>query len=469
MTAQSTSARATIIHGYFATPDDHWFGWLADQLGTLGLRVSVPTLPNPQNPEPHEWENAVARAVGTPDENAVIVAHSLGCLTVLRYLCSLHDPWRLGTLVLVAGFTEQLPSLPDLDRYIGNGCDLDGLRDHIDHIVVLRSDNDPLVPAELTDRLAEELGVRTDIVPDAGHFLATDGCTTLPDALDVVGNPTSDATRNSSSAVVVGGGGLSAIGWSTGVLAALEEQGVLRLRNQDLVVGTSAGAAVAAAVLQSGTAVLEFDHMVRKSCRNEESAPDSDLSTVFPEVIGIHDRETPVQEKARDFLRLTGRAVTVDPRRRRSSIASRLHSDNWPDANLIVTTVDDSGCSRRFTRTSGVSLVDAVTASCAVPGLWPAVDLDGRAYMDGGTFSLTNAEIAASADQVLVLQPMPEAPGYATPARSEVYARATVLEPSDRSREGFGENPFDPDVRGIAAVLGYEDGLRAAARLEVTE
>lgn len=186
MTAQSTSGRATIIHGYFATPDDHWFRWLADQLESLGLHTSVPTLPNPQNPDPEAWEDAVAAAVGTPDEHTVIVAHSLGCLTALRHLRSLRGPWRVGTLILVAGFTEHLPSLPDLDNYIGDGCDLNGIRDHIDRIVVLRSDNDPLVPAELTDRLSEQLGVRIQVVPGAGHFLATDGFTTLPDAVDAV-------------------------------------------------------------------------------------------------------------------------------------------------------------------------------------------------------------------------------------------------------------------------------------------
>jgi predicted acylesterase/phospholipase RssA len=34
-------------------------------------------------------------------------------------------------------------------------------------------------------------------------------------------------------------------------------------------------------------------------------------------------------------------------------------------------------------RMSGVSLVDAVAASCAVPGIWPPVTIAGRRYMDG--------------------------------------------------------------------------------------
>jgi len=52
----------------------------------------------------------------TPDEGTVVVAHSLGCLSVLRRLRSLTGPWRLGTLVLVAGFLEPLPALPRAGR-----------------------------------------------------------------------------------------------------------------------------------------------------------------------------------------------------------------------------------------------------------------------------------------------------------------------------------------------------------------
>jgi NTE family protein len=89
------------------------------------------------------------------------------------------------------------------------------------------------------------------------------------------------------------------------------------------------------------------------------------------------------------------------------------------------------------------------------------VTIDGVDYVDGGTYSLTNAELAAHADRVLVLRPQPELPAYVTAERQQLLDRAVVLEPSERARAGFGADPFDPDVRGVAAVLGYEDGLAA--------
>lgn len=105
---------------------------------------------------------------------------------MLRHLASLQGRWRLGTLVLVSGFVDRLPVLPELDEFIGGGCDVSSLADHIDQIVVMRSDNDPLVPVASTDRLAKLFGISAQVVPGAGHFLADDGVTSLPQVRDAV-------------------------------------------------------------------------------------------------------------------------------------------------------------------------------------------------------------------------------------------------------------------------------------------
>ncbi|GAA2255569.1 hypothetical protein GCM10010145_24670 [Streptomyces ruber] len=186
MTTATTARRATIIHGYGATPQDHWFGRLAEELGASGIPAAVPALPEPADPDPGQWAEAVHAAVGVPDGSSFVVAHSLGCLAVLRHLRSLSGPWRLGTLVLVSGFVDRLPALPRLDPFVGDGCDLEGLGDRVDRLLVLRSDADPYVPPGHTDRLAALLGTCAEVIPGAGHFLASDGVTSLPWALAAV-------------------------------------------------------------------------------------------------------------------------------------------------------------------------------------------------------------------------------------------------------------------------------------------
>ncbi|MFF5482168.1 RBBP9/YdeN family alpha/beta hydrolase [Streptomyces sp. NPDC012935] len=187
MAIGTTQRHASIIHGYGASPGDHWFGWLREQLSADGIPATIPALPNPQNPDPAQWMETVRADLGTPDENQIVVAHSLGCLTVLRYLRTLQGPWHLGTLVLVSGFVDQLPALPELDSYIGDGCDVAGLREHLGRLTVFRSDADPYVPPHHTDRLAGLLGTCSVVVPGAGHFLASDGVTSLHEALEAAG------------------------------------------------------------------------------------------------------------------------------------------------------------------------------------------------------------------------------------------------------------------------------------------
>ncbi|OUZ12861.1 alpha/beta hydrolase [Aeromicrobium sp. PE09-221] len=184
MTSETTRQRAVIFHGYGATPDDHWFGWLADRLREDGITTTIPALPDPLDPDPHRWGRTIGETLGVPDKQTTVVAHSLGCLATLRYLHSLSAAWHLNTLVLVAGFVDRLPALPELDEFIGDRLNLTDLDDHIDRLVVIRSDDDPLVPPALTDRLAGLLGVPAQIVPGAGHFLATDGISALPSAYD---------------------------------------------------------------------------------------------------------------------------------------------------------------------------------------------------------------------------------------------------------------------------------------------
>ncbi|MEX3510943.1 alpha/beta hydrolase [Kocuria carniphila] len=186
MTSRRTLRRAVIFHGYGATPEDHWFGWLAGRLEADGIQTTIPALPNPLAPGSEQWEAAARSALGTPNEQAVVVAHSLGCLTALRALRSLAGSWRLGALVLVSGFVDPLPVLPGLDGFIAGGCDLSGLRDRINRIAIIRSDDDPLVPPAHTDRLADLFGVKVQEVPGAGHFLADDGITELPAAYDAL-------------------------------------------------------------------------------------------------------------------------------------------------------------------------------------------------------------------------------------------------------------------------------------------
>lgn len=184
--ARSTIQRVIIVHGYEASPDANWFPWLQGELQAESIAVTVVPLPAPDDPKTTAWENAVREALGRPDRGAAIVAHSLGAITALRVLAALPEPWDLGILVLVAGFVEPLDALPELDRYLATGVDVERLAKSIRNRIVIRSETDPYVPPEVSDDLARRLDAQLQVHPEAGHFMATDGVTRFPEVLDIL-------------------------------------------------------------------------------------------------------------------------------------------------------------------------------------------------------------------------------------------------------------------------------------------
>ncbi|UZX02122.1 serine hydrolase family protein [Arthrobacter sp. CDRTa11] len=178
--------RVIIVHGYAAHPDAHWFPWLSDSLHREGVDATVVALPTPDDPETAAWESAVTDTIAVPDEGTWIVAHSLGGITVLRALAALTQPWQLGGLVLVSGFTGQLASLPVLDTYLATDVDSGRVAKSIGVRVMVRSDADAFVPPGASDELARRLDAEVYVQPGAGHFLAEDGVTSLPLLLNLL-------------------------------------------------------------------------------------------------------------------------------------------------------------------------------------------------------------------------------------------------------------------------------------------
>jgi len=172
--------RVIIIHGYGASPADHWFGSLAEALRAQGVEVDIPQLPDPLEPDLQQWTDAAVEAIGTPDAGTAVVSHSLGVVTALHALDRVPGEWRLGAFVGVAGFLDPLPSMPALDVFTATAPDAARTAERTAARLVLHSDEDPYVPTALTLRLAETLDAETIAVPGAGHFLAGEGVTELP-------------------------------------------------------------------------------------------------------------------------------------------------------------------------------------------------------------------------------------------------------------------------------------------------
>jgi NTE family protein len=204
-------------------------------------------------------------------------------------------------------------------------------------------------------------------------------------------------------ALVLGGGGITGVAWQWGVIAGLADAGI-DLTKADLVIGTSAGSVVGSQ-LASGADVQErFDTQL--------AGPGSELATsLAPLVIARWAWAVVSSQSAERAGRRIGRfalAAKTEPfESRREALASRLPVDGWPEHRLLIAAVDaQSGERVVFDRDAGVELIDAVCASCAVPGVWPPIAIDGHRYIDGGVHSAANADLAAGADRIVIVAPL---------------------------------------------------------------
>jgi NTE family protein len=271
-------------------------------------------------------------------------------------------------------------------------------------------------------------------------------------------------------ALVLGGGGVTGVAWELGVLAGLAEAG-LDVTEADLFVGTSAGSVVAAQVT-SGSALEDLFEQQTVSTGSEVAA-----RLRVGQLLRLAAANLSTRDERRAMTRIGALALsatTVSEADRKAIIASRLPSREWPRQRLVITAVAvDNGEFAAFDNESGVSLVDAVAASCAVPGVWPPVTINGRRYMDGGMRSPVNADLAKGYGRVVVLAPInmtfrrTQAPA-AQLARLGPDVRSVVVTPDAAAKTAIGNNVLDPARRGPAAQAGRKqakDALDSIAKV----
>jgi NTE family protein len=276
------------------------------------------------------------------------------------------------------------------------------------------------------------------------------------------------ATENdTTTALVLAGGGVAGIAWELGLIDGLRASGV-SIGDVDLIVGTSAGATVGA---QLATGCLDQAVAAQREPGTTEIAVDVDIESFRVKMADLVAGAADATEACARIGRMALEAETVPEDVRRAVIAARLPVHEWPDEPLRLTAVEaTTGALVAFDRHSGVPLVDAVAASCAVPGIWPPVTIHGDRYVDGGARSLTNADLAVGAGLVIVLVPM----ALVEPAQSQLDQELAALGPDVEplviaadaaSLAAIGPNPLDPARRRPALEAGRAQATDAAARL----
>jgi uncharacterized protein len=171
--------RVFMVHGWDGSPDEGWRPWLKVKLEKIGFAVSIPTMPDASDPKQEAWVNHLSEVVGSPDEQSYFIGHSLGCIAILRYLESLPEEIRVGGVILVAGFDDDL-GVSELSDFFKTPIDWEKIRAHADSFVSIESDNDPYGLEKYNEVFSKKLHAKTLLEHDMKHFSGDDGITELP-------------------------------------------------------------------------------------------------------------------------------------------------------------------------------------------------------------------------------------------------------------------------------------------------
>jgi NTE family protein len=291
--------------------------------------------------------------------------------------------------------------------------------------------------------------------------------------------------------LVLGAGGAVGQGFHAGVLAALAEEG-WDARESTMIVGTSTGAVVAgmlragmppadiyaritgADLSASGRRLLEAGGGWPKF-RSQRRRLRAWLHPAAPRVLGTLVRH-PQRARFGTFLAALLPSGNVSA----EAIATKfrqVYGRAWPHTPTWVCATDLDSADRAVFGAPGAPPVDlgtAVAASSAVPGFFSPVEIGGSRYVDGGSYSPTNADVLArrdvGLDLVVVVSSMSgglhRRVGIDTPGRLRNH-RLLRDEIGKLGRVGIRAVTFEPSPCELA-VMGY-DAMDAAAAVEVAE
>lgn len=175
--------RAIIIHCWEGYPEYCWYPYVKQELEKNGFKVDVPQFPETELPKLDIWLLKLKEIVGEPDENLFLIGHSIGAVTILRYIESLAEGQKIGGVVLVAGFTDDM-GYKEFRNFFVEPLDVEKIRDCAKNYVAIHSDNDPYIPTEYGNIFADKLKAKLIIKHNMKHFSID--CKELPDVVDAI-------------------------------------------------------------------------------------------------------------------------------------------------------------------------------------------------------------------------------------------------------------------------------------------
>jgi len=180
--------RIFLVHGWTGRPNKDFFPWVKEKLQNEGYQVFVPELPEPDYPKIKPWVEKIKEVVNKPQENDILIGHSLGCMGIFQYLQTLPNNTKVNKVILIAGFEKlknaAFDALEDCDTFKPwreAPINYKKIKRMAKSWIALFSDNDPFVSYEDNSEVfKDKLDTKIILVHKKSHFNQEAGIKTLP-------------------------------------------------------------------------------------------------------------------------------------------------------------------------------------------------------------------------------------------------------------------------------------------------
>jgi len=158
---------AYIFHGWQGNSQENWFPWLKDKLEKLNIKTTIPDFPDSDQPKLEKWLKTLENY--DFNQETILIGHSLGAALIIRFLEK--NKVKIASAYLVAVFDNDL-NIPQLKNsgFFSPAFDWQKIKNQAENFYILNSNNDSGIKPEYGLRIAQNLGIKTEILSEFGHF-----------------------------------------------------------------------------------------------------------------------------------------------------------------------------------------------------------------------------------------------------------------------------------------------------------
>ena len=172
--------RIIFIHGNQSTHwSSAWSPWLKQELEKRGYQTFFETFPDSIIARADYWLPFLKEHVRA-GENDVIIGWSSGAVAAMRYA---EENKIRGSVLVAPSYTDLNDELEKQSGYFIKPWDWERIKANQTNIALVHSDDDPFIPQEEFECIAQKLNPEVIRISGGKHFMERD---TLPEVLEYI-------------------------------------------------------------------------------------------------------------------------------------------------------------------------------------------------------------------------------------------------------------------------------------------